>query len=390
MQQCNEETCRQPMIVSITSSRDYRGTSIKGCGTGFFVRENLIATNIHCIAGATSVSVKLLDSNEEHDVEGVVAFDDKNDLVILKVSGIGTPFSIGNSDILKKGEVVKAVACIQGKCVKAEGEFLNSVNNGQWLRTTAKTDNGYSGGPLINSNKEVIGVNFVSRGNISEAVSSKILTELVAQTCTIELLEQWQERKAICAWSYIFQIKLKENERDDVNVRVCYDEAIQLNPDIIKFHYNRGAKKISLAQSQFEEGNVMEAEELRKSAIDDFTQAIGMCPDYTPAYNDRADAQLNLAKSESESGNVEKAHDLLQAALADVNIAIKENEYIPTEKDPDVAICYHTRGEIKEAIGDLSGAKDDLEDAMKNTEHTKNYEVSDDLKRVQDKLNQQE
>jgi S1-C subfamily serine protease len=47
------------MIVSIIA---------KGFGIGFFVTENLIATNIHCVAGATSVKVKLLDSNIEYGV----------------------------------------------------------------------------------------------------------------------------------------------------------------------------------------------------------------------------------------------------------------------------------------------------------------------------------
>jgi len=97
MQQCSEEKCCQPKIVSITS----KSLNSKGCGTGFFVSENLIATNIHCIAGATSVSAKLLGSDTVYDVNDVAAFDDKNDLVILKVSGKGMPFSIGIGDILK-------------------------------------------------------------------------------------------------------------------------------------------------------------------------------------------------------------------------------------------------------------------------------------------------
>lgn len=388
MQQCNEEKCSLPMIVSITiTSKFFKG---KGCGTGFFVRENLIATNIHCIAGATSVSVKLLNSNSELDVEGVVAFDDKNDLVILKVSGIGTPFPIAISDILKNGDVVKAVGCISGKHVTAEGEFHCFLNNRQWLQTTAKIKDGYSGGPLLDGKGLVIGINFVSRDNCSEAISSNILTALVEQTNTIESLDQWQKEKTICGWSYIVQSKEKEKEKDFASVIACYDEAIQLNPDIIKWHYNRGFMKVTLAKSEYEEGNLIEAQELRKSAIVDYTQAINLCQDYAESYNNLADTKLHVAKYESESGNVEKFQELCHGAMIDINIAIKQHLKNPIEEDPNAAQFYHTRGEIKEEMGDFSGAKDDFKEAIKNTEYRNVSTVSDDLKYLQDKLKQQE
>lgn len=68
-------------MVILIKAKDF------GCGTRFFVRENLIVTNIHCVAGATSVSAKLLESNTEYIVEGDVAYDVLNDLVIIKVEG---------------------------------------------------------------------------------------------------------------------------------------------------------------------------------------------------------------------------------------------------------------------------------------------------------------
>ncbi len=421
MQHCNEEIQSPSMLVSITSSA--------GWGTGFFVRENLIATNIHCVAGATSVWVKLLDTNTKYSVEGVVAFDDKNDLAILKVSGIGAPFPIGNSNMIKKGEPVKAVGCIDGEYVAKKGEFHSSVNNGQWLQTTARTKNGYSGGPLLDGKGLVIGVNF-GDGDYSGAISSNILKQLVVQTRSIESLDQWQKRETICAYDYLVQSKTK----DYANAIVDLDKVIQLNPEIILAHFNRGTLRQNLAQCDSEEDNLVDRQQLiwssvddftqtinlcpdyapaynnrglskshigksktgkdnlvdRQqliwSSVDDFTQTINLCPDYAPAYNNRADTKLHLAKSE----NMETSQVLYHDAITDINSAIAKHANNSIEENTDIALFHHTRGEIKEAIGDLSGAKNDFEKAMTNSEYTNDSTISDDLRRVKDKLKHQE
>ncbi len=417
------------MVVSI-KSKDF------GCGTGFFVKENLIATNIHCVAGATSVSAKLLESNIEYVVEGVAAYDALNDLVILKVEGHETPFPIYDGDLVEKGETVKAIGCPYGKYVTTDGVFHSTLNKGQWLQTTAKTGDGYSGGPLLNSEGQVIGINFGSGNYYSAAISSNILKDLLSQIHTIEPLAQWQQREQISAYDYLVKSKVKNKNHESAIADL--DKTIQLNPDYIIAYYNRGTTKGNLAQSKYEEGNVVEAQQLRQnaiddfsqvirlcqdfaeaynnrglnkshidkskseegeysesqqlmqSAIDDFTQAIKICPDYAPAYNNQADAKLHLAKSKAESGNMEQSQELYKDAMTNINIAIEKHAHNPIEEDPDTATFHHTRGEIKEAMGDLHGAKTDFEKAIKNTEYAQSSKVSDDLKRVKEALRQQE
>ena len=428
-EQSNEQNLSQPMVVSI-KSKDF------GCGTGFFVKENLIATNIHCVAGATSVSAKLLESNIEYVVEGVAAYDALNDLVILKIEGESKPFPIGNSDSVEKGELVKAIGCPNGKYITTDGVFHSTLNKGQWLQTTTKIGDGYSGGPLLNSKGQVIGTNFGSGDYYSAAISSNILNELLSQTQKIEPLAQWQQREQISAYDYLVKSKVKNKNHESAIVDL--DKTIQLNPDYIIAYYNRGTTKGNLAQSKYEEGNVVEAQQLRQNAIDDFTQAIRLCPDYAPAYNNRglnkshidkskseegeysesqqlmqsaiddftqaikicpdyapaynnqADAKLHLAKSKAESGNIEQSQELYKDAMTNINIAIEKHAHNPIEEDPDTATFHHTRGEIKEAMGDLHGAKTDFEKAIKNTKYAQSSKVSDDLKRVKEALRQQE
>ena len=90
-----------------------------GYGSGFFIAPNKIATNIHVIAQPGTVSVKTIHQEKEvmltklengnlvgryenrftdWTVEGVLAYDVKNDVAILKVSGEGTPLSIANTN----------------------------------------------------------------------------------------------------------------------------------------------------------------------------------------------------------------------------------------------------------------------------------------------------
>ena len=126
MQQDNKQTTGKPMVVSIRA----KGVS---SGSGFFVKENLIATNIHCIVGTTSVSARLFDCNMDYIIVGIAAYDAKNDLVILAVEGQGRPLPIGNSDLVVKGEAVKALGCPNGNYMTTNGTFHSTLNNREWL-----------------------------------------------------------------------------------------------------------------------------------------------------------------------------------------------------------------------------------------------------------------
>lgn len=378
VKQNSTTTQNNPMVVSISFNRSNEVRD----STGFFVRDNLIATNIHCIAGATSLSVKPLDSNTEYGVEGVVAFDTKNDLVILKTSRKGIPFSIDDSNLIEKGEFVKAVGYIDEKYMTTAGNYQSTLNEGRWLRTTAKTDNGYSGGPLLNSKGKVIGINFLGGDYYSDAISSNHLKKLLSQRRSIESLDQWQKRKKIRAYDYLVQSIRKEND----DAIAALDKAIQLDKNSVFAYYKRGEIKHCIAKSKLANGNLLEAQQHLKSAIDDFTKGIKTLPDLTINYNNRSDAKLHLGNIEASMGNIHKAQDLFKDALIDINLSIKKDIDIPIEKDPDVAAYYHTRGEIKEAMGDLNGAIEDFKEARKNNEYTEDSEVSVDLERVKHAL----
>ena len=127
-------------------------------GSGFFVARDKIATNIHVVAHPGPVFAKLDHEETVWSVEGVTAFDVKNDLVILKLAGEGTPLPLGDSDSIRRGEPISTIGFPGGVYKVMPGTVLHTQNSDKRIRTTADTLGGSSGGPLLNSNGQVIGI----------------------------------------------------------------------------------------------------------------------------------------------------------------------------------------------------------------------------------------
>ena len=186
-----------------------------GRGSGFFVGKNLIATNIHVVAAATSISVELLGTTKtKFEVTGVTAFDPKNDLVILKIAGEGTPLPIGDSDLLQAGDIVQAIGCPNGKYEVTEGTVHGILCNNKWVRMRVRTSDGSSGGPVLNRNGEVIGIVISCEPPYSHAIPGNILKILLDRAQAIEPLAQWQEREQIRAYACLVQSKIKHKYRN--------------------------------------------------------------------------------------------------------------------------------------------------------------------------------
>ena len=159
-----------------------------GLGSGFFVKPDQIATNLHVVAGASRGYAKRVGQKTKYDIEGITAIDAKWDLVILKVRALGTrALSLGDSDTVLVGETVYAVGNPHG----LEGTFsqgiissVRKVGSDKLLQLTAPVSPGSSGGPVLNGRGKVIGVSvatFRSGQNLNFAIPSNYLTELIAQ-----------------------------------------------------------------------------------------------------------------------------------------------------------------------------------------------------------------
>ncbi|MGQ0647695.1 MAG: trypsin-like peptidase domain-containing protein [Gemmatimonadaceae bacterium] len=147
-----------------------------GMGTGFIIRATgVIVTNEHVVGGATRISVMLRDGTTYP--ARLLGRDETNDLAVLKVDATNLPVAtLGNSEELLIGEWAIAIGnpfgfvlgntepSVTTGVVSATGRNLlgRTEGNGVYLgmiQTDAAINVGNSGGPLVNANGEVIGVN---------------------------------------------------------------------------------------------------------------------------------------------------------------------------------------------------------------------------------------
>ncbi len=130
-------------------------------GSGFFIDSSTIVTNYHVIEDAKSIYY--IDSNGSmYSVETIKGYDENLDIALLKATLNGTPLA-KNSHGISTGEVVYTLGSSKGLTdtfangiVTNENRVLDGV---RYIQTNAAISPGNSGGPLLNSYGEVMGIN---------------------------------------------------------------------------------------------------------------------------------------------------------------------------------------------------------------------------------------
>jgi S1-C subfamily serine protease len=195
-----------PAVVTILNqkadSQDEAGRTIESLaiGTGVIVDERgFVVTNEHVIRDAVRLAVVLSDG-EERPAQLVSHDAPFTDLAVLQIPAGGLrPLAFGDSDSLVQGQKVAALGSSIFDFRAAVSEGVVSGTDRRWLRdgifmenliqTDAALNAGNSGGPLINTRSEVIGINtnVVRQLGSSEAVfgisfalSSNSITPIIA------------------------------------------------------------------------------------------------------------------------------------------------------------------------------------------------------------------
>jgi Do/DeqQ family serine protease len=141
----------------------------RSLGSGVIVREDgHILTNHHVVDGAQDIKVELGNSRRTYSAK-LVGSDAPSDLAVLKIDAHGLPvLPLGDSDKVRVGDVCLAIGnplgvgeSVTGGIISAKGRQTGTGTGSfeDFLQTDAPINQGNSGGALVNTRAELIGIN---------------------------------------------------------------------------------------------------------------------------------------------------------------------------------------------------------------------------------------
>lgn len=171
-------------------------------GSGFFVREDIVATNLHVVQGAVGGYAKIVGAKAKYDILGYVALDQQSDLVLLKIKNVNAPtLSLGDSSKVAIGDEVFAVGNpkgLEGTFSKGIISAIRNIEQDTLLQITAPISPGSSGGPVLNTNGEVVGVavaTFKGGQNLNFAIPVSYVSKLLSDLKPLKKLETKSKEK---------------------------------------------------------------------------------------------------------------------------------------------------------------------------------------------------
>lgn len=169
-----------------------------GQGTGFIISDDgYVVTNAHVLVGGKKVSAITFDQQVLN--ADFLGYDGNLDVALLKISGNYNSLELANSNNVQVGEKVVAIGNPLGLQFSVSQGIISGVHrpgvSGKmaYIQTDAALNPGNSGGPLINQQGEVVGINnfkisegeslgFALESNYLEDVINEISLEVLNQT----------------------------------------------------------------------------------------------------------------------------------------------------------------------------------------------------------------
>lgn len=311
-----------PAIVYLTSPVAGKHKYI---GSGFIIEsEGVVITNYHLIMEAKEINIKTQD-NRYYSVTGVIYYDVTKDIAVLRVDAGGlSALKLGSPGFLEAGGAVYANNNSLGADYSfAKTRLLRKENQRGlgWLVFSGSFPADNSGGPLLNSRGQVIGVvTFLAKNRAGENFALAI-DEIKPNLSRFSEISFRRFAGLSKRADYFFIHGTEAYLRREYNQAIKqYQKAIRENPEFIEAYNNIGAAYGMLRQPQ--------------DAIQYFQKVAKVDPDYPKIY-------YEIAVSHSIAGQHREAIDYYQKSV---------------QRNPDFAEAYNNIGVAYASLGSYQQA----------------------------------
>jgi Do/DeqQ family serine protease len=186
----------------------------KAGGSGVLITaDGYIVTNNHVVEGANTLKVKLYDGRSFE--AKIIGTDPTTDVALLKIEGTDFPFlKFGSSDALRLGEWVLAIgspfdlqSTITAGIVSAKARNLGAIPSQysieSFIQTDAAVNPGNSGGALVNTAGELVGINTLIQSQTGSYIGySFAVPSSIVQKVVVDLKEYGIVQRALLGISY--------------------------------------------------------------------------------------------------------------------------------------------------------------------------------------------
>jgi tetratricopeptide (TPR) repeat protein len=320
---------RQHLSSTVTIILDDNSKS----GSGFIIGDGKIITNLHVIEGSINGYVVVNGTDLRHRIDGYFNYDNRTDLAILSVPSLkGVPLTLAD-DPQKNGEKVFAFenpiisdkVILEGNIEYSIGTSISGV-----IKTSIPLKFGNSGGAIVNTKGQVIGIVFGATITEEEGLMGGYAIDV---SFLKNLLKNKNETKKNLnlikgGYYYLNQFRLKYDVKDYSGALTDINKSIELNPESFSSYYNRANLNLKLNNLQ--------------GCIDDCSKSIEIIPNFALAFYMRGIAKMKLKK--------------INDAIEDFDKSI--------EIDANFASAYNIRGMAKGELNNLNGAIIDLDKSI--------------------------
>lgn len=162
-----------------------------GIGSGFFIDNNIIVTNYHVVKGDSEIYCYLNNSNVKYKISKYFEVDEKSDLILLYSEELNMPsIKMASSHNISPGEKIYVIGSPKGLPATISDGIISGLRDfdgEQLIQISAPISPGSSGGPVVNSNGELVGIavgQFKEGQNLNFAIPKIKLEKLLSKVKT--------------------------------------------------------------------------------------------------------------------------------------------------------------------------------------------------------------